>query len=318
MEFLTRDESEVDLNRKLADMYFYEYKYFLAHENYVKVLERCVRTGDNNQIPFLYNRLGACKYADMDYAVALDYFDKANIYGVLFNDETAEINALFNCALTYRRMGWFDKCIEYADLCILKLKKETNSDKYLYAHTIKITCYDELGEYNKAFEANKKLIDEIQDKKGVVAAQLYNNMGTAYLEREQYELSLEYFNWSEKIRREKEPNRLSHTIIDKSQIFIKQHLYSRAEEELLIGIELALKFNDYDYVLRGYYYLLSVYEVLAHNDKIGEIYMRIMQQLKERNSKELGKLYLDIAKFYIGLGKLDKADEFMKLAQEEN
>jgi tetratricopeptide (TPR) repeat protein len=274
-------------------------------------------TDNKDNVPFMYNRIGACMYAEIKYQEALVYFDKANVYAVMCNDSVIECIALYNMAMCYRRLLWLDKAIEYADLFIEKTTVPEQSDQYIYAHMVKINCYADKKDYNMMLTVSQKLINELEDKEGVIAAHIYNNMGNCYSELMLYDKSLEYYNKSEKIRREKELNKLCHTLIDKAHLYIKQNLYIEAEEQLQKGIELAAKYNDYDYILRGYNALIGVYEGIQSNEKIESTYEKIIKLLMKRSPEELKKTYLEISKFYIELGKLDKADEFLKLSQEE-
>lgn len=312
------EKLEFDVYKKFADLHFMNYKYTDAAENYIKVLNYYIEDGISANIPFLYNIIGACKYAELDYKEALTYFDKANIYAVLYNDYDIEIKALFNSALSYKKLLWLDKAIEYTDMCIGKMSYDSDSSKYAMFHILKMNCYFDMKEHKKALEVCDKLVREMKEKYGSTAAHIYNNIANLYLESGEIEESTKYFSKSEQIRFEKEPEKLSHTIIDKSVVYIKKDLYDQAEATLERGIKLALSFNDFEYALRGYDYLTKVYKTLRNGKKVEESYLNIIKLLKDKKLGDLKKTYLEISKYYIENGKLDKADEFMKLAQEEN
>jgi tetratricopeptide (TPR) repeat protein len=292
-----------------------------SHANAVKfyqmALDSSLKSGQKNRFPLLYNSLGACKYAEMLYEEALFCFDKANIYAVMFGDMDIEIKSLNNIAMTYRRLSWLDKAIEYADTTLMKLKNMADMSEFIIrAHMIKINCYIDKSDYPKALEISYQLIDVLGDDSVVEGAHIYNNIGNVCVELGKYNEGIKYFNKSEEIRKVNGVNKLSHTLIDKTFAYIKLNLYAEAEAFLKSGIELALRYNDYDYVLRGYEYLINIYEALKCNEKIEATYSKIIELLKDKKPEELKKIYIQISEYYIKQGKLDKADEFMKQSSE--
>ncbi|WP_163192381.1 tetratricopeptide repeat protein [Clostridium thermarum] len=350
MEFVTGDEAEVYCRKKLkscineediddvikisklyvleeltgevykraGDINYFNHNYTKAFEYYQKALFASEKNGEKDRMPFLYNILGACKHAEMRYEEALSYYDKANIYAIVNNDRDIEIKSLYNCALCYRRMEWFDRALEYVDKCIKKTNLKTEPEKYLRFHTLKINCCIDMREFDKAVSISNHLLTELKEKDGIIAAYIYNNMGNLYLEKGDVDESIKYFIKSEQIRRIKEPSKLCRTIIHKSSAYIAKKLYYKAEENIKVGIELAFTYNDYEYVTRGYNYLIQVYQALDQHQKIEETYEKIIELLKDKKPEELKKIYLKISEYYIKQGKLDKADEYIKLSLEGN
>jgi tetratricopeptide (TPR) repeat protein len=241
-------------------------------------------------------------------------FDKANIYAMMYNDDITEVRLLLNSAKCYRRLSWLDKAIQYADLCILKAESIAQIGKLISANIIKINCYKDNKEYDIAIKLSEELINSISDKKNLMIGNICNNLGGLYLLNGDIENSLKNFDKSIEFRTRKDPERLSHTIIDKAQLYVAKKKYHQAVELLQVGCEMALKYNDYDYALRGYRELINVYEVIESFENIEEIYIKIINLVKERNLNELNKVYLELSEYYIDQGKLDKADEFMKLS----
>lgn len=309
------EKVKAEAYRKLADISFHEYQYGEAFNYYLKILDYNEKTETMNKVAFLYNRMGACKYAELKYEEALAYFDKSSIFAIMYGDEITDINSTFNSAMCYAKLTWIDKAIEYADLCIAKMINQTNTDKYIYAHIIKIGCYSEKKEFSMALETCERLVESMIDKEGIVAANIYNNMGTFSVELNNYEAGMIYYNKSEVIRREKDTYNLSHTLIDKSLIYLCKKLYTDAEKLLNEGIGLARKNNDHEYVLKGCYLLLNAYEGLGQPGKSEKLYEFIVELVKQKSPHELKKVYLEIAEFYINQGKLDKADEYIELSQ---
>ncbi|WP_139903331.1 tetratricopeptide repeat protein [Clostridium thermarum] len=192
---------EAEANRILGDEYFYKYKYIQAIEHYTKVLDFYNKNNIYEKIPFLYNRIGACKYAEMKYHEALELFDKANISAVVYNDKTAEIHSILNSAMCYRRLSWLDKAIEYADVCISQTGVQTNSNEHVMAHMIKINCYHDKKDFQKAFELSYKLANIVKDGSKFNIGFLYNNMGNLCIELGKFNDAIEFFDKSLEYRR---------------------------------------------------------------------------------------------------------------------
>lgn len=310
-------EVEMEAYRKLGELYHNQYKYldaFIAFSNALDIAKNI----DEKQIQaYLFNMLGACKYANMEYIEALVYFEKANSYASIYIDEKIEVNSLLNIAMCYRRLSKFEIAIQYADTCILKIDDEKHPNKYINAVMIKVNSYEDKDDYDKALEVSSNLIDWIDDKESVIAAFIYNNIANLYLEKGIMSRSMEYFNKSQDIRKEKDPTKLSHTIIDKSRAYIKQGLYVEASMLLELGIEMTMKYNDQDYLMRAYYYIIEVYKALDELDRVEQIYMKAIDILAGKNDTELLRIYLDISVFYIKRGDLVNAEKYIELSQKK-
>ncbi|WP_139903335.1 tetratricopeptide repeat protein [Clostridium thermarum] len=309
---------EIKAYRKAADFYYSIKKYYDAAHYCQKILDYYIRIGNEDKLAFLYNQIGVYKYLNMNYKEALVYFDKANVYAIMFCDSDIEIKSLFNMALIYRKMQWFDKAIEYAEMCIEKTSYKSCPEKYIMFYSIKINCYGDMRKYDKAIEICRILIDEIKDHNDIVTAYLYNNIGNLYFLKGDLDESLNYFFRSEEIRKMKEPQKYGRTMIDKSIVYISKGFFIEAEEALLAGIELASTHNDYEYVLKGHEYLIIVYKALKCDARIEAIYSKNIEFLKEKKPEDLKKIYLQMSQYYISQGKLDKADEYIKLSLEGN
>ncbi|WP_163192382.1 hypothetical protein [Clostridium thermarum] len=68
------------------------------------------------------------------------------------------------------------------------------------------------------------------------------------------------------------------------------------------------------YALKGKQALLNLYEGTSNTNQIEELFISIIELLKDKNPQELKKTYLEIAEFYIKQGKLDKANKYMDLS----
>ncbi|WP_163192377.1 helix-turn-helix domain-containing protein [Clostridium thermarum] len=308
-------EIEMEAYKKVGIIYHSNYRYldaFIAFSNALDIAKNI----DEKQIQaYLYNKLGACKYPTMEYIEALVYFEKANSYATIYVDKSIEIMSLFNIALCYRKLGKFDNAIKYADICLSIIDGKSDMEKYIHANMIKFNSYGDMGEYDKALEIGHMLLDWIEDKESISTAFLYNNIANMYLEKGVINKSMEFFNKSQEIRKEKEPSKLSHTIIDKSRIYIKQGMNMEAAMLLELGIELTMKYNDQDYLLRAYYYLIDVYYALDDFENVEQTYFKIINILKPKGNSELIRIYLEMSKLYIKKGDLEEAEKYINLSQ---
>ena len=310
-------EVEMEAYRKLGVLYHREYKYldaFIAFSNALDIAKNI----DEKQIQaYLFNMLGASKYANMEYIEALVYFEKANSYASIYKDDNIEIKTLFNIALCYKKLSKFDKAIKYADICLGKIDDKQDPDKYIHANMIKFNNFGEMGDYDKALKVGEELLTWIDDKNGITAAFIYNNIANLYLDKGIVSKSMEYFNKAQEIRKSKEPDKLSHTIIDKSRAYIKQGMNEEAAMLLQLGIDMTMKYNDQGYLLRAYYYLIEVDYSLNDLSNVEQTYMKIVNVLDSKDNVELLKIYLEISKFYIRKGDFENAERYISLSQSK-
>ncbi|WP_163192380.1 tetratricopeptide repeat protein [Clostridium thermarum] len=303
--------------KKLGELLYFSHRYTDAFSAFCHALKLTEKLEKKEMLGYMYNFLGACKYEDLDFIASLEYFDKAVLYAEMYKDEITELKSLSNISKCYRRLSWLDRAIQYADLCMEKAERTNQVERYIYASIIKINCYEDKKEYDIAIKLCEQLICKIQHREEPIIGNIYNNLGGLYLLNGDFENSLKNFDKSIKFRAEKDRGTLSHTLIDKAQLYIPKKMYMQAIELLKSGCKMALQYNDYDYALRSYRELINVYEAIEAFDSIEELYIKITDLLKVKNFQELQKVYLELSKYYIKQGKLDKADEFMKLSLEE-
>ncbi|WP_163215714.1 helix-turn-helix domain-containing protein [Clostridium thermarum] len=307
---------EMEAYKKVGIIYHSNYRYLDAFIAFSNALDIAKNIDDKQIQAYLYNMLGSCKYANMEYIEALVYFERANNYASIYGEREMEIKALFNLALCYRRLSKFDNAINVADICISKIDDKLEPDKYVRANMIKFNNYSDKGEYDKALQIGEKLLSWLADDESITAAFVYNNIANIYLDKGDISKSMEYFGKSQEIRKNKEPNKLSHTIIDKSRAYIKQGLNEEASMLLQLGIDMTMKYSDQDYLLRAYYNLIDVYTNLGDTRGIEQTYMKVTNILQSKDRTELLRIYLEISKFYIKQGDLIKAERYISLSQE--
>lgn len=80
------------------------------------------------------------------------------------------------------------------------LDKEKDFEYYVYIKSIEANCYRDMKEYDKALEIFRGLVEEIKDNNNPLLGFLYTNIGEVYMEKNDFEKSMEYLNEAEKIR----------------------------------------------------------------------------------------------------------------------
>jgi len=190
--------------------------------------------------------------------------------------------ASYNNALCCRCISEPAVSIDYIQKCLSVLDKEKDFEYYVYIKSIEANCYRDMKEYDKALEIFRGLVEEINDNNNPLLGFLYTNIGEIYMEKNDFEKSMEYLNEAEKIRRKEDKNLLSHTLIEKANLYIKMGLYKEARSLLEEGIEISYRNKDMEYIVKGSYLLAEVYKKLGNKQAIIETYKRLANILQKK------------------------------------
>ncbi|MEG2289729.1 MAG: hypothetical protein RSA29_00230 [Clostridium sp.] len=240
---------------------------------------------------YIYNRMGACKILTLHYEEALAYLCKCYSYVIDFNDVNLTRNCIFNLALTYKKLGEFDNAIIYIDK-LLDLSDLTHDfDKYIDHIILKANCYIEKNEYHTAIELYTETLNKFNPTISPLSGIIYNNLGLIYLDINDLDCSLNFFNKSISIKNSLDISTLCRSLIDKSKVYIKRNLYSEAIELLEKGIILANEYGDKEYLFKGYTLLEDAYVALKDRNKLEEVYLRSLQALNDIDSCKLLSIY---------------------------
>ncbi|ADD02208.1 transcriptional regulator, XRE family [Thermoanaerobacter italicus Ab9] len=285
---------------KIGDVMYNNQNFQEAFINYHKALDILLLNNIKDQLPYVYNMLGASKAGLLESSEAIMYFNKALEYAEEMNDIEIKIKASYNNALCYRCTSKPAVSIDYIQKCLSVLDKEKDFEHYVYIKSIEANCYRDMKEYDKALEIFRGLVEEINDNNNPLLGFLYTNIGEIYMKKNDFEKSLEYFNEAERIRRVKDKNLLSHTLIEKANLYIKMGLYKEARSLLEEGIEISYRNKDMEYIVKGSYLLVEVYKKLENNHAVTEIYKRLANILQNMgNKKEALKVYIELTLLYI-------------------
>lgn len=307
-------EIEAKAYRIIADQYYENSNYKKAFINYNLSLDISKSIPLNCKQPYLYNRLGMCKYMELAYSEALLYFSRANHYSIIYNDIKTELNSIYNLALSCESAKMLDDAIKYIELYLSMVNKVDNADSYIYGEILKANCLEEQGEVNDAINLYLNLINITNNN--VILGNLYNNLGYLNYKISNFEKSITFFNKSQEIRMKYDEVHLSHTLIHKSELYIKNKLFNEAIMLLSLGIDYAKKFNDKEYLVKGYSLLSDIYLYKTDYDSVEENYLKALEIIKEDHEKnQLLKIYLKLIDLYTIKNNSTNIRKYIELSQ---
>lgn len=153
------------------------------------------------------------------------------------------------------------------------------------------------------------------DSRSHLLGYIYNNLGLAYLYTENFDESKKYFEMAEKIRIDLDKSILSQTLIEKSNLFIKQGLYDDAIKSINLGLTNAKKYKNFDELLKGNYMLVHIYEILNDSRNLKNTYLIISELLKEINNiPKLIYIYNKLSVIYLDENNISKSREYLLMS----
>jgi len=312
----TLKEVEAEIHKILGDNNYSATNYNDAFLNYIMSLDIYKNTSNEAYIPYLYNRLGMCKFKMLEFAEANLYFNRAIYYAQEQNNDETLKNSIYNIAQCYKKFNKMDEAIKYIDVFISKFNEDDKIPQYIYGISIKANCLCERGAFDEAISIYMDLIEIVEDIMTPLGGYLYNNLGIFYLKKGDLAKSLEFFSKSQEIRMKVDKATLSHTIISKSEVYIKQKMYDEAIMLIRLGIDMAQQYNDSEYLLMAYYFLADIYTLCEDYKNAEENYLSIVDILKNRkNQLDLLKVYLNLSELSFKINNMEKGYEYLKMSQ---
>ncbi len=299
-----------------GNLLYDENSYNTAFIYYYKILEIYNDNKDNSNKSFAYIKLSKCKIMALSYEEALAYLFKAYSYCKEFNDDTNLTNCLYNIALTYKKLGEYDNALIYIDELLNLCDSDTNLKLYIITIILKCNCYIKKNDYDHALTIYFDILDNFSESIGIYLGMIYNNIGCIYYELNEIDKSIDYFDKSISFRKAHDIKRLNCSIIDMSLIYVKENLYDKATELLYEGIALSEKYSDAEFLIRGYCILEDIYIKLNDKNKLEEIYLILVEILKDLDLIKLLGIYIKLSILYIEMGCFDKSKEI--LCEAEN
>ncbi len=294
-----------------GNLLYDENSYNTAFVYYYKILEIHNDNKDNSNKSFAYIKLSKCKIMTLSYEEALTYLFKAYSYCKEFNDDTNLRNCLYNIALSYKKSSEYDNALIYIDELLNICDCDTNINVYIISIILKCNCYLKKKDYHLALTIYFDILNNFSENIGVHLGLIYNNIGCIYCEINEIDKSIDYFNRSISFRKVHDIKNLNSSIIDMSSAYVKENSYDKAIELLYEGIALSEKYSNIEFLIRGYSILEDIYIKLNDKNKLEEIYLVLVEILKEIDVVKVLGIYIKLSLLYMDIGKYDKSKEIL-------
>jgi HTH-type transcriptional regulator, quorum sensing regulator NprR len=271
----------------------------------------------DKMIPRLYWRIGLCKTGSLQYKDALSYFDICERYSEMYKDTETHQLVLYDMALCYKKINKLDLALESIEKYLLSSNKEDGI--YFYANILKANCYEAMGKYDIVIEIYNFLLAELPKLENSLLGYIYNNLGLVYLDKVDFKTSLQYFEMAEKIKNDVDKSSVCHTLIEKSELFFRQHLYTEAIKTTKLGLKDAEIYKDYEYLLKGNYSLSRIYESMHDISNLKKTYLTIADILRINNDfSELTSIYVKLSLIYLNENDIEEGKRCLILSQNLN
>ena len=149
----------------------------------------------------LYNRLGWCKYEQVEYEAAIGFYRKSiEIYEKYFPNDPDLAMSFNNIALVYDEMGEYTRALSYYEKALaIKQQQQSLSPNGLNLEALYDNIsyvYVEMGEYTKALSYKEKILEskqQISPPNHLDLLGLYNNIGVIYETIENYSKAYSFY-----------------------------------------------------------------------------------------------------------------------------
>ena len=308
-------EIKASFYSKKADICLYKKDYTNAFSNYTNSITIYRDINKLEAIPHLFLQIGLCKARTFQYNDALSYFEICERYSVMYKDTGTHQLALYDIALCYKKINKFELALENIEKYLSGSNKEDIF--YFYANILKANCYEAIGKYDIVIDIYNCLLAELKKPEGSLLGYIYNNLGLVYLDKNDFNTSLVYFELAEKIINDIDRPSLCRTLIEKSELYFRQNLYTQAIRTVKLGLKDAKIYKDYEYLLKGNYTLIRIYEIVNDISNIKKIYLTIINLLSVTNDfSELTSIYVKLALLYLNDNEIEEAKKCLILSQK--
>lgn len=229
--------------------------------------------------------LGRCCISQAHNGQAFNYFKFAYENSILYGEEEIKKKSIYNMALCNNKLGNIDEALKYVEKYIAVCDMEKDFLLYSYCIILKANCYYYKEDFNKAIEVLNNLLDHFNDRTHIIVGNIYNNLGVLYCKQGDFKKSRECFNISEDIRRNKDMKNLSHTFMEKSVLYTQQQRYEDSINLIKIAIELAERYNDMEYILKGHQELIKIYKLLNRRKEAKVSYTQILKLFTNKGTE---------------------------------
>ncbi|MCB2313405.1 helix-turn-helix transcriptional regulator [Clostridium tagluense] len=245
---------------------------------------------------FIYNKLGKCRLQMLEYFESLNFFTKAYNLSVIGNYKLVERNSLYNMALVYKKLNKIDDALEHINKYIDICDYDIDFFDIIDARVLEANCYFSKNQYNKSIQIYKETLNKKDQLKYPMLGNIYNNLALAYLEVNDCENSLLYFDKSQELREASDKSNLHRTLIDKSNVFIKNKMVDEATNLLTKGFDMSVAYKDLEYTISSFNMLEKIYIDLCDNKRLIYLYEEMLDILSSReNIQSVLLIYIKIS-----------------------
>ena len=286
-----------------------------ACTNYDKAIKIYKTMGKDEELGLVYLRMGTSKGKNLQYDTSIVYFNLSQYYSFVYDDKKIQRSSLYGLSNAYFYLNKIDSSLEIVEK-YLAISDETDPF-YNFGFNIKASCYELNGDYDRAIDTYKDLLTKISDNQTPVLGYVYNNLGLNYCHKNDFKESLKYFEMAEKFKSQFSKSNLSHSLIEKSNVFLKQNLYSDAIKTIELGLKYATEYKDMEYLLKGNYILADIYDKSNDLVNLENTYLKIAELLKINNDKNsLKSIYIKLATMYLNQDKTDSCKKYLLLSKD--
>ncbi len=285
--------------------------------NYDKAINIYKSMGKSEELGYIYLKMGGCKANNFKYDAAIVYYNLSQYYSFAHDDKETQKVCLYGLANSYKYLNEIDLALETIEK-YLSVASETDF-YYNYGLNIKASCYEAKENYDKAIDIYKSLLEKISDNENPILGYVYNNLGLNYCHKNDFKESLKYFEMAEKFKFEVDKKNVSHSLIEKSIVFLKQNLNDDAIKTIEIGLKYAKEYNDVEYLIKGNYILADIYDKQSENENLERTYISLIELIN--TSKEWNKLvsvYVKLALMYLKQDKVSLCEKYLLLSKNLN
>lgn len=280
-----------------------------AFVSYAKTLElyNAIPTKDDDMI-FIYNKLAKCKIKTLCYEEALAYLCTCHSFTLENKDKNNYYNCTYNIALTYKRLNDFDNSILYIDKLLSNIDIINDRTRYIQGTILKANCYLSKNSTFQAITLYKELLYNFGSELGIYKGYLYNNLALAYLNENNNNDALKYFNKAIDFKTSYDKSNLASTLMDIAKFYIKEGAYKEAISQIEYGLKLAKKYSDSENSLLGYSLLEEIYRKLNDIEELRTLYSEMIENFKDVDPNITMEIYSKLSNLLpdtIGYNKLD-------------
>lgn len=319
--------AKVKILKRIGEIFFLDQEYtqsFIVHSQAMEILNA------NNIIeekPTIFNNMGVCKLKLTQYEEAALYFNNSLIVCNLVDKYNIKNRVAFNLALAYSNTDEIDMAIKILESYSNKTNDSEEDKVFIKIKILACNCYEIKKDYEKCMKIYMDLLNSIDTRLknekdlnegyGTLLGIIYNNMANILLTQEKLFESEVYFDKSYDVRINNDIELLSHSLIEKSRLYIKWLQYDKAKEALNKGLELSKKYSDYEYWLTALKELEKIALYENNYEDLKRIYLGLIE-LSEINDTEKNKIYAlnNLIRLELILNNIEEAKTFSNKLNE--